>query len=119
MFRLVAFGVLAVAAVTGAGWLYETHHLAPVNFEQWSMMRAIRDLGIIAVALIWLFYPSRALAAVAMAAVFVTPLFTSLNPPDLPYAAASVACIVLAVLATQLRRGIPSPFTKHWSAPTE
>lgn len=109
MFRLVAFGLLSVAAVTGTGWLYQTHHLVPVNVDQWSMLGAMRDLGVIVVALIWLFRPSRALVAAAMAAVFIAPTFISLNPPGLPYAAVAVACLGLAVVATQLRLGLHSP----------
>lgn len=122
MFRLVAFGLVSVAAITGSGWLYQTHHLVPVNFDQWSMLGAMRDLGLIVVALIWLFRPSRALVAAAMAAVFIAPTFISLNPPGLPYAAIAVACVGLALVATQLRRGISSPLTplaKDRASPTD
>ena len=118
MFRLVAFGVLSVAAITGAGWLYQTHHLVPVNFDQWSTLGATRDLGLIVVALIWLFRPSRALIVTAMSAVFIVPAFISLNPPDLLYAGTAVACVGAALVATQLRRGIPSPFTRDRPTPT-
>lgn len=112
MIRLAAFGLLSVASITGAGWLYQVHHLVPVNFDQWSMLKAIRDLGLICVALIWLFRPSRVLTAAAMSGVFVAPAFISENPPDPPYLMISLACVGVALIATQVRRGIPSPFNK-------
>jgi hypothetical protein len=117
MFRLAAFGLLSVASITGAGWLYQVHHLVPVNFDQWSMLKAIRDVCLVGVALIWLFRPSRALIAVAMSAVFVAPAFISANPPDLSYVMISLACVGVALITTQVRRGIPSPFNKG-AAPT-
>lgn len=116
MWRMVAFGVLSVTSIVAAGWVYQVHHIVVVNFDLWPTLKAIRDLSLICVALIWLFYPSRAVIAVAMAAVFIVPALVSLNPPNLFYVAASLVLIAASVLVTQLRRGLPSAFTTN---PTE
>lgn len=112
MVRLVVFGLLSVAAITAAGWLYQVHHLVPVNIDQWSILKGMRDLGAVCLAMIWLFLPSRALAAVAMSAAIIAPVFVGLNPPGPIYIAAGMACVGLAVLAAHVRRGMPSIFAK-------
>lgn len=111
MLRMAAFGVLSVASIVGAGWLYQAHHLIVLNFELWPTLKTIRDLTLISVALIMLFYPSRLIVGAAMASVFTLPFFVSLNPPGPFYVGAAVIGVGLAALATHVRRGIPSPFT--------
>lgn len=112
MKRLIVFGLLSVAAITAAGWLYQVHHLVPVNIDQWSILRGMRDLGAVCLAMLWLFLPSRVLAGLAATAVVVAPLFVGLNPPGPIYVVVSVACVAFAILAAHVRRGMPSLFPK-------
>lgn len=111
MWRMAAFGLLSVASIVGAGGLYQVHHLIVLNFELWPTLKTIRDLTLILVALLMLFYPSRLIVGTAMASVFILPFLVSLNPPGPFYVCAAAGGVGLAALATHARRGIPSPFT--------
>ena len=108
--RAVAFAGLSVAVMIGSGWLYQTQHLVPAAFEAWPALKTLRDVALTALAILWIFYPSRVLTALILAGLFGLSAILAGRPTGVGYWAMAVACVGTGVLATRMRRGMASAF---------
>lgn len=111
MKRLTAFGLTSVLAIVGAGGLYQAY-IVPANFDHWTTLKTLRDLSLIAVALLWLFWPSRIVVALILITLFAAPMVMGLEAWGPLHFVGAVICIGLAILACRIRRSIPSPFNR-------
>lgn len=113
MKRLTAFGLASVLAIVGAGGLYQAY-IIPANFDHWTTLKTLRDLSLIAVALLWLFWPSRIVVPLVLIGLFAVPVAMGLKAWEPVHYVGAVVCLGLALAASQVRRSIPSPF--NWWA---
>lgn len=110
---MTAFGLASVLAITGAGMLYQAY-IVPANFDYWPPLKSSRDLGLITVALLWLFWPSRILVPLVLIVLFAVPITMGLADWCPLHFGGAAVCLGLALAACQARRRIASPI--NWWA---